>query len=92
MPTPEEKITMYEPIRQALTHEPGWRTLVVAGVDENGSPFVWLFSGAGAGPMELIGLTESLPDNVRAALSQAEATAQQQARGAFQRPGIIKPT
>ena len=86
----EEKAEKYIPLKNALEHESGWRTLIVAGVDENGSPFVWLMSAAG--PMELIGLAESMPDNVRAALSQAEAAAQQQARGAFQRPGIIKPT
>ena len=91
METVEQKIAQYEPIRQALAHEPGWRTLVVAGVDEKGAPFVWLFSGSGAGPMELIGLAESMPDNIRGALAQAEAAAQQQARGVLQRPGIIRP-
>ena len=89
METVEQKIAQYEPIRQALAHEPGWRTLAVAGVDEKGAPFVWL--QASAGPMELIGLAESMPDNVRAGLAQAEAAAQQQARGVLQRPGIIRP-
>ena len=88
MATIEEKIAQHVPIRQALEHGP-WRTLIVAGVDEAGAPFVWL--QAAAGPMELIGLAESMLGNVRAGLAQAEAAAQQQARGAFSRPGIIKP-
>ena len=40
--TIEEKIAQYEPIRQALAHEPGWRTLVVAGVEGGILSFVLL--------------------------------------------------